>query len=140
MTPVGTNPSIGLGVGIFDILSPSIPISRCNGSVTFNLRTSTKEELLKLEVSLLLVKKDNQLVEPPIATTEEQVSSHSYSESASSACVTVHCSDLNNNVSLPTVGRVRITVTVVGGSAEISNVNFADGQPCDGKIELNEYH
>lgn len=133
MTPVGANPSIGLGAGVFDIDSPNIPVSRCDGSVTFNLRTTTNQDFLNLTVSLLVTKSDGQPGHVLVGKTEKMVASKQYSsEDASSACVTVVCSDVRN-VTLPTVGRVRITVTVSDGTAEISNVNFEDGLPCGGK-------
>lgn len=132
--PVGTNPSIGLGVGVFDITSPNVPVSKCSGSVTFNLRTNTKQKLLKLSVSILLVLEDDQLSEPIAETVDDLNSSYYSAEEPQPACVTVICSDTQALLS-PRAGRVRITVTVQDGTAEISNVNYADRFPCDAEID-----
>lgn len=124
--PVGVSPQIGLGAGVFDIVSPEILISQCNASATFNFRTTTKEQTLEVTSSLEL--RNNRTA----TNTTVAIQSADYSSNdARSVCVPLVCSN-TSGLLLPQVGRLRITVEVVEGTAEFSNVNFLEGRGCDG--------
>lgn len=129
--PIGTNPRIGLGAGVFDIISPDVPVVQCNASTTFNFRTTTTQETLTVLVELRLRDDFGRLSNHSIATTNLQIRSELYSETQP-VCITLLCAD-PEVVGLPDVAVVHLTVSVIDGTAEFSNVNFVDGKPCDGK-------
>ena len=140
MKPIGANPSMGLGAGVFDIRSPDVLISRCNAIATFSFRTTTEKD--EVDVTAMLVLLNNET----IANTTVKIRSDEYSsDDPKPVCIPLVCSNTSSRTSgssngshIIRVGTLVITVTVEDGSAEFSNVNFLEGETCDGKDTLNQ--
>ena len=124
--PTGVSPRIGLGQGVFDINSPQILISQCNGSTSFNLRTTTTQAELKVTAILFLVTNETVFRTEVLLNTSEYLS-----DEARYVCVPLICND-TTGLGLPQVGQLRITVEILDGTAEFSNVNFLEGTSCEG--------
>ena len=129
MEPLGANPLLGLPEGTIVIDSTKVLVSQCNASLTFNLRTRTtlQSSMVKIRADLVLLNfTDGEVETEPVASAAlEEL------ESTTTVCLTLQCRVDPASLQLPRVGRVRLTVTLQGG-AEVSNIDFADGRPCDG--------
>ena len=122
----GANPEIGLGEGTFIIESPPLFIGQCNGTVTFDIRASNKDSKVTVDVSLI--------TNETIATNNLEVEVLS-ADIPQPVCVPLVCPN-PENLLLPQVGRVNITVVVQAGVAEVSSVSFRDGRKCEGKVAV----
>jgi hypothetical protein len=130
--PLGTNPLLGLPDGTFKITSVEVPVSQCNGVLTFTLRTRS-ERPVKIQSDLVLLNvSDGEFETEPVtnATTEEFLITNS-----EKVCMTVQCRVDPVSLGLPRIGRVILTVTVREG-AEVSNMDFSDGKTCDDLLEF----
>ena len=130
---VGENPRIGVSSGVYDILGPEVLIRHCNGTVTFNYRTTSSLVNLTFTASLLLVDNSGVVSSRSIVSTKVKLLQRKKATSEYKfVCLPLDCGK-ESDPSLVRVGRVRITIEVPNGIAEVTDIDFQDRSTCSGK-------